>query len=83
MSNTPLEEGQANMPQVDPVLSEPGCHDVVGQSSSSADPLGRALFEYQGKTYVVTFFRDQPIDGAHFEQLLPVIWPAALEGNPN
>ena len=82
MSNLPVGEGQANMPQVDQLLSEPGCHDVAGQSSSD-DPLGRALFEYQGKTYLVTFFRDQPIDGAHFEQLLPVIWPAALEGNPN
>ena len=82
MSNLPLGEGQANMPQVDQLLSEPGCYDVAGQSSSD-DPLGRALFEFQHKTYLVTFFRDQPIDGAHFEQLLPVTWPAAVEGNPN
>ena len=82
MGNTPLGEGQANMPQVDPFLSEPGCHDVGGQSSSDV-PLGRALFEYQGKRYVVTFFPDQPIDGAHFEQLLPVTWSMAVEGNPS
>ena len=71
------------MPQVDPLLSEPGCFDVGGQSSSSQDPLGRVLFEYQGKTYLATFFRDQPIDGAHFEQLLPVTWSRAQVGNPN
>ena len=81
MSYTRLGEEQANMPQVDPLLSEPGCH-AVGQSSSSQDPLGRVLFEYQGKTYVVTFFRDQP-DDAHFEQLLPATWSMAVEGSPN
>ena len=81
MSNTPLEEGQANMPQVDTFLSEPGCHDVGGQSSSD-DPLGRALFEYQGKTYVVTFYRDDPTDG-HFEQLSPVPWAIVQVGNIN
>ena len=83
MGNTPLGEGQASMPQVDPFLSEPGWTDVADQSSSSADPLGHALFEYQGKRYVVTFFPDQLIDGAHFEQLLPVTWAMAVEGNLN
>lgn len=81
MRTTPLEEGQANMPQIDPFLSEPGCHDIADVSSSD-DPLGRALFEYQGKTYVVTFYRDDPTDG-HFEQLLPVTWDQVVEGNIN
>ena len=82
MGNTPLGEGQANMPQVDQLLSEPGCYDVSGQSSSD-DPLGRALFEYQGKTYMVTFYRDDADADAHFEQLPAVPWAMVQEGNLN
>ena len=82
MGNTPLGEGLANMPEVDELLREPGCYDVGGQSSSE-DPFGHSLFEYQGKTYMVTFFRDDPDDDAHFEQLLPVTWSRAQEGNRN
>ena len=82
MGNTPLEEGPANMPEVDQLLREPGCYDVADQSSSG-DPFGHSLLEYQGKTYMVTFYRDDPDDDAHFEQLPPVPWAIVQAGNPN
>jgi len=83
MGNLPLEEGQANMPEVDELLREPGCYDVADLLSSSDEPFGHALFEHQGKTYMVTFYRDDPDDDAHFEQLPAVPWAIVQAGNPS
>ena len=78
----PLGQGQANMPLGDPLLREPGEYQVDVESSGSQDPLGHALFEFKGKTYLATFPARDPRD-VEFVELDRLPWYKAQQGNPN